>query len=160
LGIDDQLRFRETRMGFYHNGSIYSMNSVVEFLRFPPLGWIDRFRLGLTVLGAQFVRDWRQLEGVSVQDWLMRWSGQRTYENIWRPMLKAKFDGNYADAPATWIWSRLVRMKSTRTAPTRRRSGPPDRRVSDVDPGDGGTDPGSGRQDSPEQSSAGDRHRE
>jgi protoporphyrinogen oxidase len=30
-------------------------------------------------------------------------------------MLKAKFDGNYAEAPATWIWSRLVRMKSTRT---------------------------------------------
>jgi protoporphyrinogen oxidase len=115
LGIDDQLRFRETKMGFYYNGGIYSMNSVVEFLRFPPLGWIDRFRLGLTVLNAQFVRDWRQLEGVSVQDWLVRWSGQRTYENIWRPMLKAKFDGNYADAPATYIWSRLVRMKSTRS---------------------------------------------
>jgi protoporphyrinogen oxidase len=115
LGIADQLRFRETRMGFYHDGGIYSMNSVVEFLRFPPLGWIDRFRLGLTVLGAQFVRDWRQLEAVSVQDWLVRWSGQRTYENIWRPMLKAKFDGNYADAPATYIWSRLVRMKSTRS---------------------------------------------
>ena len=55
---------------------------------------------------------WR---AVSVQDWLVRWSGQRTYENIWRPMLKAKFDGNYADAPATYIWSRLVRMKSTRS---------------------------------------------
>ena len=28
---------------------------------------------------------------------------------------KAKFDGNFADAPATYIWSRLVRMKSTRS---------------------------------------------
>jgi protoporphyrinogen oxidase len=115
LGIADQLRFRPTRMGFYYNGGICSMNSVVEFLRFPPLGWTDRFRLGLTVLNAQFVRDWRQLEGVSVEDWLVRWSGRRTYENIWRPMLKAKFDGNFADAPATYIWSRLVRMKSTRS---------------------------------------------
>ena len=115
LGIADQLRFRPTRMGFYYNGGICSMNSIVEFLRFPPLGWIDRFRLGLTVLNAQFVRNWRQLEGVSVQDWLVRWSGQRTYENIWRPMLKAKFDGNFANAPATYIWSRLVRMKSTRS---------------------------------------------
>jgi len=115
LGIADRLRFRETKMGFYYDGAIYSMNSMMEFLRFPPLGWIDRFRLGLTVLNAQFVRDWHELEGVSVQDWLVRWSGQRTYENIWRPMLKAKFDGNYADAPATYIWSRLVRMKSTRS---------------------------------------------
>src|SRR5512139_3649340 len=87
LGIADQLRFRPTRMGFYYDGGICSMNSVVEFLRFPPLGWTDRFRLGLTVLSAQLVRDWRQLEGVSVEDWLVRWSGQRTYDNIWRPLL-------------------------------------------------------------------------
>jgi protoporphyrinogen oxidase len=115
LNIANQLRFRETKMGFYYNGEIYSMNSVIEFLRFPPLGWLDRFRLGLTVLYAQFVRDWHQLEGVNVEEWLIRWSGRRTYDNIWRPMLKAKFDGNFADAPATYIWSRLVRMKSTRS---------------------------------------------
>ncbi len=114
LGLADQLKFNQTRMGFYHHGRIYSMNNVVEFLRFPPLGWIDRFRLGLTVLAAQLVRDWRSLESVSVEAWLLRLSGQRTFENIWRPMLKAKFDGGFDNVPATWIWSRLVRMKSTR----------------------------------------------
>jgi protoporphyrinogen oxidase len=114
LDIAGQLRFHETRMGFYHQGSIYSMNNVVEFLRFPPLGWIDRFRLGLTVLYAQLVRDWNQLEGIGVEDWLVRWSGQGTFQNIWRPMLKAKFDGGFENTPATYIWSRLVRMKSTR----------------------------------------------
>lgn len=114
LGIADQMRFRETKMGFYHQGKIHSMNSTLEFLRFPLLGWIDRFRLGLTVLYAQFVRDWQQLEGISVEDWLIRWSGRRTFENIWRPMLRAKFDGGFDDTPATYIWSRLVRMKSTR----------------------------------------------
>ncbi len=30
-------------------------------------------------------------------------------------MLKAKFDGNFDDTPATYIWSRLVRIKSTRS---------------------------------------------
>ncbi|MFC1975633.1 NAD(P)/FAD-dependent oxidoreductase [Chloroflexota bacterium] len=114
LGITDQLRFHETKMGFYLDGKIHSMNSILEFLRFPPLGWIDRFRLGLTVLYAQFVRDWHKLEGISVEQWLIRLSGRRTFENIWRPMLKAKFDGSFDDAPATYIWSRLVRMKSTR----------------------------------------------
>jgi protoporphyrinogen oxidase len=29
-------------------------------------------------------------------------------------MLKAKFDAGFDNVPATWIWSRLVRMKSTR----------------------------------------------
>lgn len=114
LGIDDQLRFKETKTGFYYKGAIHPMNNIIEFLKFPPLGWIDRFRLGLTVLAAQFNRDWKNLESVSVQSWLLKWGGETTFHNIWRPMLKAKFDGGFDTVPATWIWSRLVRMKSTR----------------------------------------------
>ena len=114
LAIEDQYRSDVTRMGFFHQGEIYSMNNVAEFLKFPPLGWIDRFRLGITVLYAQFIKDWHSLEGVSVEDWLIRLSGRTTYENIWRPLLRAKFDGSFDDTPATYIWSRLVRTKSTR----------------------------------------------
>ena len=114
LNIADKLRFRATKMGFYYQGGIVPMNNVVDFLRFPPLGWIDRFRLGLTVLLAQFVRDWRRLESIGVEEWLLRWSGRRTFENLWRPMLKAKFDGGFDNTPATYIWARLVRMKSAR----------------------------------------------
>ena len=115
LGIADQMRFKETRMGFFYKNKIHSMNNVVEFLRFPPLGWIDRFRLGLTVLYAQFVRDWHSLESISVEKWLVRLGGKRVFKNIWLPMLKAKFDGGFENTPATYIWSRLVRMKSTRS---------------------------------------------
>ena len=77
LGIADQLRFNETRMGFFYKDEIHSMNNMIEFLRFPPLGWIDRFRLGLTVLYAQFVRNWHHLESISVEKWLVRLSGRR-----------------------------------------------------------------------------------
>lgn len=114
LGIADQLRFKETKTSFYYKGKLHPMNNIIEFLKFPPLGWIDRFRLGLTVLAAQFIKDWKSLEGVSVQSWLLKWGGTTTFQNIWRPMLKAKFDGGFDNVPATWVWSRLVRMKSTR----------------------------------------------
>jgi protoporphyrinogen oxidase len=114
LGIADQLRFKETKTSFYYKGKLHPMNNIIEFLKFPPLGWIDRFRLGLTVLAAQFIKDWKSLESVSVQDWLLKWGGATTFQNIWRPMLKAKFDGGFDNVPATWVWSRLVRMKSTR----------------------------------------------
>jgi len=66
LGISDRLRFREAKSAFYHNGSVYPMTNVKEFLTFPPLGWIDRFRLGLTVVYAKLVKDWRALESISV----------------------------------------------------------------------------------------------
>lgn len=114
LGIADRLRFRTTRMGFYYNEAIHPMNGIVDFLRFPPLGWLDRLRLGLTVLAAQQVRDWQDLEHISIEAWLTRWGGANTYAHLWRPMLRAKFDGGFDHVPATWIWSRLVRMKATR----------------------------------------------
>jgi protoporphyrinogen oxidase len=112
LGIADQLRFHETRMGFFYKSRIYSMNNVIEFLKFPPLGWIDRFRLGLTVVAAQFIRDWHKLESISVEKWLLRWGGRKTYQNIWLPMLKAKFDGSFDQTPATYVWARLVRIQA------------------------------------------------
>ncbi len=115
LGIANRLKFREVGTGFYHRGRIHPMNGSLDFLRFPLLGWTDRFRLGLTVLRAQLVRDWRELERISVEQWLVRWSGQRTYDRLWRPLLAAKFDGGFDSVPATYIWSRLVRMKSTRS---------------------------------------------
>ncbi len=120
LGIADQLRFRETRTGFFYQGKTYSMNNLIEFFLFPPLGWLDRFRLGLNVAYAQMIRDWRTLENIGVEDWLVRWSGRRTYENIWKPLLKAKFDGGFRNTPATYIWARLVRTRSTRRGANQR----------------------------------------
>ena len=38
LGLSNQLRFNETKMGFYYQHRIYSMNNAIEFFRFPPLG--------------------------------------------------------------------------------------------------------------------------
>ncbi len=115
LGLGDQMRFKPTRMGFYDDGNIYPMTSTLELLRFPLLTWVDRVRLGQTVLGAMLVRDWRSLDDVSVEQWLVARGGRHAYETLWKPMLKAKFDGGFDDVPATWIWSRLVRMKSTRS---------------------------------------------
>lgn len=114
LGIADRLRFNVTRTAFYHRGGLYTMNNLVEFLQFKPLSFIDRIRLGLTVVYAGLWKDWRELESIPVDTWLRRVSGERTYNDIWGPMLRAKFDGAFTDTPATYMWSRLVRTRSTR----------------------------------------------
>lgn len=114
LGIADQLRFNVTRTAFYHRGEVYTMNNLVEFLQFKPLRFLDRIRLGLTVVYAGLWKDWRELESIPVDIWLKRVSGERTYNDIWGPMLRAKFDGAFTDTPATYMWSRLVRTRSTR----------------------------------------------
>jgi protoporphyrinogen oxidase len=122
LGIEDQFRFRQTKNAFYVDGAIHSMNSAAEFLRFKPLSLIERCRLATTIVRAQLVRDWRRLETTTIESWLRRWSGGGTFNKLWRPMLTAKFDGQYERVPATWMWSRLVRMKTTRSGANQRES--------------------------------------
>jgi protoporphyrinogen oxidase len=120
LGLASQLRFATTRSAFYVEGGLASMNSLVEFLRFPPLTPLDRLRLGITVARAQWYRDWRALDRVDVRDWLIRLGGRRVFDRLWEPMLHAKFDGPPDGVRATWMWSRLVRMKSTREGANQR----------------------------------------
>lgn len=122
LGIEDQLRFQQTKNAFFVDGGIHSMNSAVEFLRFRPLKPLDRVRLAATIMRAQLVRDWQSLESISVERWLRRWSGDGVFSRLWHPLLTAKFDGHYDRVPATWMWSRLVRMKSTRSGANQRES--------------------------------------
>jgi protoporphyrinogen oxidase len=120
LGIEKQLRFTQTKNAFYVDGAIHSMNSAMEFLRFKPLCLLERSRLAATIVRAQLVRDWRTLEEITVEGWLRRWSGNGVFRKLWRPMLTAKFDGEYDRIPATWMWARLVRMKSTRSGANQR----------------------------------------
>lgn len=120
LGIADALRFRETRTAVYIGHGLHTMNSLIELLTFKPLSPISRVRLGGTVALAQLYRDWRKLETTDVRDWLVRLGGRRLFEQLWGPMLAAKFDGDPQGIPATWMWSRLVRMKSTRDGANQR----------------------------------------
>lgn len=115
LGISGHYRAKETKAAFYKQGRFYPMNNMKDFMTFPLLSLFDRFRLGLTIVYAQRERDLNRVEAVDVESWLTRVSGRKTFENFWRPMLRAKFDGSFDNTPATYIWSRLNRMSSTRS---------------------------------------------
>lgn len=120
LGLEREMRWVFTRTGFYSDGRLYSMSNALEFLRFPPLGLIDKLRLAATILYASRVRDWRRLEAVSVSDWLVRWSGRRTFERIWLPLLRAKLGENYRRTSAAFIWATIARLYAARRSGLRR----------------------------------------
>lgn len=114
LGLGDDVEWRQTKTGFYTGGKHYSMSNTLEFLRFPPLGLIDKLRLGATIFAASKIKNWKRLEKVSVGDWLRKWSGRRTTEKIWLPLLRAKLGENYQYASAAFIWAIIARMYAAR----------------------------------------------
>jgi len=114
IGISNSLRFKDVKMAFFYKGKIIPMNNILDFMKFPPLNISDRIRLGYTIINSLLIKDWTQLEKISVEKWLIKHSGKRTYENIWKPLLKAKFDKNFDQIPATYVWSRIKRMRAPR----------------------------------------------
>jgi len=114
LGLEGDLRWVETKTGFYTDGKLVSMSNSWEFLKFPPLGLIDKFRLALTIMRASRIKDWSYLEELSVYDWLKKWSGRRTTEKIWLPLLRSKLGENYRIASAAFIWAIIARMYAAR----------------------------------------------
>jgi protoporphyrinogen oxidase len=114
IGLENDLRWVETKTGFYSNGKLYSMSNVVEFFKFPPINLIDKFRLGLTIFAASKIKNWKRLETIPVADWLTKWSGKRVFEKIWQPLLKAKLGDNYKNTSAAFIWSTIQRLYAAR----------------------------------------------
>ncbi|HEY0511156.1 MAG TPA: NAD(P)/FAD-dependent oxidoreductase [Thermoanaerobaculia bacterium] len=114
LGLESELRWATTRTGFYSGGRLHSMSNSLEFLRFPPLRLIDKLRLAATILHASRIRDPRPLEAIGLTDWLRRWSGERTFEAIWLPLLKAKLGEHYRQTSAAFIWATIARMYAAR----------------------------------------------
>ena len=107
LNLDHDMHWVETKTGFYTDARLYSMSNNIEFLKFPPLGLIDKFRLGATIFYASRLTDWRTLEQIPIADWLLKLSGPRTFEKIWLPLLRAKLGENYTKTSAAFIWSTI-----------------------------------------------------
>jgi protoporphyrinogen oxidase len=103
LGLEQEMEWVQTRTCFFTDDAFHSMSSSLEFLRFPPLRMIDKVRLGATIFYASRIKNWRRLENISVEDWLRRLSGDKTFEKIWRPLLRAKLGENYKKTSAAFI---------------------------------------------------------
>jgi len=114
IGVSKKLNWVETKTGFYIEGKLYSMSNSIEFLKFPTLSFIDKFRLGLTILAASKIKDWHRLEKIPVTNWLKKWSGRNTYEKIWLPLLRAKLGNSYERTSAVFIWATIQRLYGAR----------------------------------------------
>lgn len=114
LDLEKELQWVDTKTGFYADSKFYSMSNTLEFLRFPPLNLIEKFRLGITIAYGSRVKDWRPLSAITAVDWLTKLSGRRTVEKIWLPLLRAKLGDSCEKVSAAFIWATISRMYAAR----------------------------------------------
>ncbi len=107
LGVSDRVTYRPTRTGMYYKHDFFNLSSPLDLLRFRPLPFADRVRLGLLALRARRVRDWRSLEDRTAADWLRELGGERVWRVVWEPLLRGKFGPLAEEVAAVWFWNKL-----------------------------------------------------
>jgi protoporphyrinogen oxidase len=114
-GLVDEMRWVETKTGYYGDDhALRSVSNTIEFLQLPGLRPLDKLRLGGTILYGSKIRNGKRMERIPVDAWLQRWSGSRTFDRFWTPLLRAKLGDAYHEASAAFIWATIQRLYAAR----------------------------------------------
>lgn len=109
LGLRQNVLFPRPLTVMYHQGKFFPLDSIVNAIKFPGLGWgINKIRFGLVGLYLRLTSNWQALEKVTVDEWMRKWTGDAVYELMWEPLVVGKFGPTYAKkVNMAWMWARL-----------------------------------------------------
>jgi len=112
LGLGDRLMWLPSKVGWFDHGRIWNMVTPVDLLRYKPLPWVDRLRLGLVLYYLTFVQARRDMasayEKVTAAAWLKKYAGQRAWDRQLGPMFYGKFGAEAENIPLVWFWYKAV----------------------------------------------------
>ena len=114
VGLEGDLLWRGTDMGFMYRGRVRSLNTAMDLLTFSPLPFVDRIRMGLLGIEARRNGLDPRLDHLAVDEWIRRHVGERAFKIVWEPLLMAKIGDGYTGIPALWLSSRMAREKNTK----------------------------------------------
>lgn len=114
LGLGERLVWRDSSVGFYHDGRIWPFVTPIDLLRFGPLPLIDRVRLGLAGLYLRRQDDWHRYEEVTAWEWIRKYAGQNALDVVWGPLLRGKFADQAEEVAMAWLWSKIHLRFSSR----------------------------------------------
>ena len=114
LGIADQMRWTETKMGYWYQNRLQPWGNPIALLKFRGLSFIAKFRYGLHAFVSTKRDDWRPLDNLEASGWIKSWVGAEVWEVLWRRLFDYKFYEYAQGLSAAWIWSRIRRIGRSR----------------------------------------------
>ncbi|KAF0814767.1 Protoporphyrinogen oxidase [Andreprevotia sp. IGB-42] len=107
LGLNERVAINPTNTGVYFANNFFKLSTPMDLLKFTPLPFLDRIRLGLLALRARKVDNWMELENKTASEWLTELGGEKVYKVVWEPLLKGKFGPVADQISAVWFWNKL-----------------------------------------------------
>lgn len=107
LGLGDDLKWIESKVGWFDNGKIYNFTTPLDLARFSPLPFIDRVRAGLMGIRLRGREDWAEFEHITCKDWIEKNVSKKVFEKVWGPLLIGKYGSAYDQVAMAWLWSKV-----------------------------------------------------
>lgn len=114
LGLEDKMRWRETKMGYFYRNRVQPWGNPIALLKFKGLGLTAKIRYGLHAFLCTRRDDWKPLDKLEATEWIRRWVGDEAWEVLWRRLFDYKFYDHARSLSAAWIWSRVRRIGRSR----------------------------------------------
>ena len=114
MDLGPDLRWADTRMGFYIGGRFHAFSTPLDLLRFSPLSPLDRLRFALGVIRAKRI-DGKSLDGLNAEQWVLRNWNRNIYERMMKPMLLNKFGIPPAEVSAGFLQGRIKGLSSAKS---------------------------------------------
>ncbi len=114
LNALDDMKWYEPNNAIFIDNKLFSFTTPLHLLGFSPLKFINRVRMGLLVYWAKFVKNWKDIEGMTAKEWIIKKAGKDVYDKVWGSLLSSKFDIDTDKISATWIWNKFKLRGSSR----------------------------------------------
>jgi len=107
LGLGDRLLWLRPVTSNLLGGRPHALDSAISLLRFGPLPFVDRLRLGMCIAFLKATSNYHRFEHVTAAQWCRQWMGKRAFDTIVAPLLRSKFGVRAEDILMSWLWSRF-----------------------------------------------------
>ena len=114
LQLGNAIGWHQPGNAIYLDNTLYPFTTPLDLLRFTPLSFVSRIRMGMLVVLSRFVKDFHPYEKITAREWIIKRGGEDTYKKVWGPLLKAKFDADADTISGTWIWNKFKLRGSSR----------------------------------------------
>ena len=114
FNLQSHIIWKNSSTSYFHNGRIYPFTTPIDLLKFSPVNFINRIRMGLLALYLQRVKNWKKYEKITAAEYMKKYAGSQNYKIIWEPLLKGKFSDYYQDVSMSWLWSKFATRVASR----------------------------------------------
>jgi protoporphyrinogen oxidase len=112
LGLGEDYISHGAATGIYTQCGIRPIAEMMDILKLPHLDLFRKVRLCLAIRRMMRIDDPAEFERITAEDWLVKLSGRKVFDQFWRPLLKASMGDSLNETSAAFALSEIRRTFS------------------------------------------------